>query len=109
MSSTLGIVRSRSRSQRDFEIFLHLPQYKLSTVIRYVCQTDNNVQDFNVDIILLYISAVDNGYVRKLKFSSYVHLSSINKIFNYRMSDFVKCMRGKYFRGWELHFRFGTY
>ena len=30
-SSTLGIVRSRSKSQRDFEIFLHLPQYKLSS------------------------------------------------------------------------------
>ena len=29
-SSTLGIVRSRSRSRHDFEIFLHLPQYKLS-------------------------------------------------------------------------------
>ena len=29
-SSTLGIVRSRSRSQCDFGIFLHLPQYKLS-------------------------------------------------------------------------------
>ena len=27
-SSTLDIVRSRSRSQRDFEIFLHLPQLK---------------------------------------------------------------------------------
>ena len=32
-SSTLGIVRSRSRSRRDFEIFLHLPQYKLSRPI----------------------------------------------------------------------------
>ena len=28
-SSTMGIVRSGSRSQRDLEIFLHLPQYKL--------------------------------------------------------------------------------
>ena len=26
-SSTLSIVRSRSRSRRDFEIFIHLPQY----------------------------------------------------------------------------------
>ena len=32
-SSTSGIVQSRSRSQRDFEIFLHLPQYKLSSPI----------------------------------------------------------------------------
>ena len=29
----LDIVRSRSRSQCDFEIFLHLPQYKLSSPI----------------------------------------------------------------------------
>ena len=28
-----SIVRSRSRSQCDFEIFLHLPQYKLSRPI----------------------------------------------------------------------------
>ena len=27
-SSTLGIVRSSSRSRCNFEIFLHLPQYK---------------------------------------------------------------------------------
>ena len=33
MSSTLGIVRSRSRSWRDFEGFLHIPQYKLSSPI----------------------------------------------------------------------------
>ena len=32
MSSTLGTVRSRSRSRLDFEIFLHLPQYKLLTL-----------------------------------------------------------------------------
>ena len=38
-SSTLGIVRSRSRSQRDFEIFLHLPQYKLSTPISQLWHT----------------------------------------------------------------------
>ena len=29
----IGIVRSRSRSPHDFEIFRHLPQYKLSTPI----------------------------------------------------------------------------
>ena len=33
MSSTLGIVWSRSRSRSDFEIFAHLPQYKLSRPI----------------------------------------------------------------------------
>ena len=32
-SSTLGIVQSRSRSRRDFEIFLHLPQYKLINAV----------------------------------------------------------------------------
>ena len=30
---TLGIIRSRSMSRRDFEIFLHLLQYKLSSPI----------------------------------------------------------------------------
>ena len=34
-SSTLGIVRSRSRSRHDFKIFLHLPQYKLSSPISH--------------------------------------------------------------------------
>ena len=33
MSSILGIVRSSSSSQCDFAIFLHLPQYKLSSPI----------------------------------------------------------------------------
>ena len=28
MSSTLGIVRSRSRSGHDFKLYPHLPQYK---------------------------------------------------------------------------------
>ena len=34
---------------------------------------------FNVDIMMLYISARDHA--RKLKFSSYVHVPSINKMF----------------------------
>ena len=37
---------------------------------------------FNVDILMLYISGRD--HYRKLKFSSYVHLPSINKMFQYR-------------------------
>ena len=37
---------------------------------------------FNVHIMMLYISARD--YARKLKFSSYVDLPSINKMFQYR-------------------------
>ena len=36
----------------------------------------------SVDIMMLYISAMDHA--RNLKFSSYVHLPSINKIFQYR-------------------------
>ena len=34
---TLGIVRSRSRSHHDFEIFLYLPQYKLSSPVSQLC------------------------------------------------------------------------
>ena len=37
---------------------------------------------FNVDIMMLYISARNNA--RKLKFTSYVHLPSTNKIIQYR-------------------------
>ena len=61
-------------------------------------RVDNNIQDllissclndltncyrrFNVDIMMLYIS--DRDHARKVKFSSYVHLPSINKISQYR-------------------------
>ena len=41
-----GIVRSRSRSRRDFEIFLHLPQYKLSRPIsqlRHMLGSENEI------------------------------------------------------------------
>ena len=34
---------------------------------------------FNADIMMLYISGIDHA--RKFKFSSYVHLPSINKMF----------------------------
>ena len=37
---------------------------------------------FDIDIMMLNISARDHA--RKLKFSSYVHLPSINKMFQYR-------------------------
>ena len=36
---------------------------------------------FNVDIMILYISAGDHA--RKFNFSSYVHLPSINEMFQY--------------------------
>ena len=35
----------------------------------------------SIDIMMLYISAM--GHARKLKFISYVHLPSINKMFQY--------------------------
>ena len=59
-----------------------------------VCYSYNNIQDllilndltnclrrFNVDNIMLYISAMDHA--RKLIFSSYVHLPYMNNIFQY--------------------------
>ena len=67
-------------------------------MINYACYSDNDIQDllilsclndltnckrhFNVDIMMLHISALDHN--RKLKFIRYVHLPSINKIFQYR-------------------------
>ena len=48
-------------------------------MIKYVCQSDNNIQD-------LLISSLFNDlmdHARKLKFSSYVHVPSINKMFQY--------------------------
>ena len=38
--------------------------------------------------MMLYISAMDHTW--NLKFSSYVHLSSINKIFQYRYASHVE-------------------
>ena len=86
-SSTLGIVRSRSRSQGDFEIFLHLPQYKLSSPISqlwdmYVCSSDNNIQDLLIKL-------------RKLKFSSNVYLPSSNKMFQYSYASLILCNEGQ--------------
>ena len=67
-------------------------------MIKHVCSSDISVQHlwkssrlnnlmnrwrrFNVDIMKLYISALDHA--RKLKFSNYVHLVSINKMFQCR-------------------------
>ena len=74
---------------------MHLHQ---EVVIKYVCYSYNNVQDllissrlndlknyyrcFNIDIMMLHISVRDQA--TKLKFNSYVHLPSINKIIQYR-------------------------
>ena len=65
---------------------------------------------FNVDIMMLYISAMDHA--RKLKFSSYVHLAAIykqNASIWLRLNDSVQCRRGYYFWAWVLYFSFGTY
>ena len=56
-------------------------------------------------VMMLYISAIDHA--RELKFSSYVHLPSINHMF-LRLSDSVKCTRGYYFRARALYFSFKT-
>ena len=45
---------------------------------------------FNADNMKVYISAL--GHARKFKFSSQVHLLSINQIFQYRHAfDSVQC------------------
>ena len=67
-------------------------------MIENISQSDSNIPDlltssrlngltncekrFNADIMMLYISAMDHA--NKLKFSSYVHPPSINKMFQYR-------------------------
>ena len=45
-----------------------------------ILQTARDV--VNVDIMMLYISVRDDA--TKLKFCSYVHLPSVNKMFQYR-------------------------
>ena len=47
-------------------------------------------------------------HARKLKFNGYVHLPSINKMFQYHvlLIDSVRCRRGYYFRAWVLYFSF---
>ena len=43
--------------------------------------------------MMLYISAMDQA--RKLKISSYVHLSSINKMIQYRYARVILCSVGE--------------
>ena len=50
---------------------------------------------FNADIIKLYILAV--GHTMKLKFSSYVHLPSMNQIFQYHYARVILCNIGDVF------------
>ena len=44
---------------------------------------------FNVNIMMLYISAMNHA--RKLKFKTYVHLPSLNKKFLYRLARVILC------------------
>ena len=57
---------------------------------------------FNVDIMMLCISAMDQA--RKLKFSRYVHLQSMNKIFQYHYARLILCSEGK-----DIIFEHGYY
>ena len=51
---------------------------------------------------------MDNA--RELKFSSYVYLASINKMFQYCYVQVILWIRGGYyFQAWVLYFSFGTY
>ena len=50
---------------------------------------------FNVDIMMINICS--RYYAKKLKFSSYVNLPSINFLISLCLSDSVRCRRGSYF------------
>ena len=62
----------------------------------------------NADTIKIYISGKDHA--RKLVFSSYVHLPSINKISQYPYARVILCNVGEvYILGaWVLYLSFGT-
>ena len=53
----------------------------------------NCYRHFNVNIMMLHISAMDHA--RKLKFSIYVHLPSVNKIFQYCYARLILCSVGE--------------
>ena len=81
-SSTLGFVQSRSRSRRDFEIFLHSPQYKHNTNSQVLYISFGTCKE--VVIILehgWYISAFE--HVRMLILSSYDLVASENANYKY--------------------------
>ena len=65
----------------------------------------------DVSMLMIYISAMDHTMLWNLKFSHYVQLPSIKKnvSISLRLSDFVQCRRGYYFRAWVLYFSFGKY
>ena len=56
-------------------------KFYLPTVfqLRYYGPFTLNIKRFNVDFMMLYISGRDHA--RKLKFSSYVYSTSVNKLF----------------------------
>ena len=97
-NSILCIVEWRSRSRWNFEIFLHLPQYKLSGPITQLVQVRKLILSMYVYLMIIYeiydycyawmifrflkslklkvyISALDQV---KVKFHDNVHLTSIN-------------------------------
>ena len=53
----------------------------------------------NGDIMMLYISAMDNA--RKLKFSRYVHLPYVNKLFQYSIGEAIIFEHGCYISALE--------
>ena len=53
----------------------------------------NYKRRFNADIMMLYITAID--LARKIKFSSYVHLPSINKMFQHHYASVILCNVGE--------------
>ena len=76
MSSTLGIVdqgQGHGMTMNFFSIY-HNTNCQVVYLSFGTCK--------EVYILMLYISAMDHA--RKLKFSSYIHLPSINKMFQYR-------------------------
>ena len=48
---------------------------------------------WDISMLMLYILPMDHA--RKLKFSSYVHLASINKTFQYRYARVILCNVGQ--------------
>ena len=115
-STSLGIVRSRSRSHCDFEFFLHLPQYTVNSNLsafphsrklwlsKYVI---HQVIIYKIVLIFGILSCLSDlvncsrrfnvdasklyisfvVHARKLLFSSNVHLPSITKCINIVMLE----------------------
>ena len=66
----------------SIDYLLHLPSQFITIISSCLNDFTNCGRCFNVNIMMLYISAMDHA--KKLKFSSYVHLPFINKTFQNR-------------------------